>query len=75
MLDALRQRNFKPAFAAILSAEHLAIACRDVDLLGVAVRLELNALWCLSGRPTLSVDQIGYQRRQRIVSAFQPVVL
>src|SRR5262249_35893965 len=37
VLHALRQRHFKPAFAAILSAEHLAIARRDVDLLGVAV--------------------------------------
>src|SRR5262249_59153721 len=37
MLHALRQPHFKPAFAAILSAEHLAIARRDVDLLGVAV--------------------------------------
>src|SRR5262249_8058776 len=36
-LHALRQRHFKPAFAAILSAEHLAIARRDVDLLGVTV--------------------------------------
>jgi hypothetical protein len=36
VLHALRQRHFKPAFAAILSAEHLAIACRDVDLLGVS---------------------------------------
>ena len=37
MLHALLQRHFKPALATILSAEHLAIACRDVDLLGVAV--------------------------------------
>src|SRR6516164_1506466 len=37
VLHALRQRHFKPAFAAILSAEHLAIARRNVDLLGVAV--------------------------------------
>src|SRR5215468_11237713 len=37
VLHALRQRHFKPAFAAILSAEHLAIARRDVDLLSVAV--------------------------------------
>src|SRR5262249_45298536 len=37
VLNILRQRHFKPAFAAILSAEHLAIARRDVDLLGVAV--------------------------------------
>src|SRR5262249_15391054 len=37
VLHALRQRHFKPAFAAILSAEHLAIARRDIDLLGVAV--------------------------------------
>src|SRR6516162_3020267 len=37
VLHALLQRHFKPAFATILSAEHLAIACRDVDLLGVAV--------------------------------------
>src|SRR5256885_1834675 len=37
VLHALRQRHFKPAFAAILSAEHLAIARGDVDLLGVAV--------------------------------------
>src|SRR5262249_37238181 len=37
VLHALRQRHFKPAFAAILSAEHLAIARRDVDLLGVVV--------------------------------------
>ena len=37
VLHALRQRHFKPAFAAILSAEHLAITCRDIDLLGVAV--------------------------------------
>jgi hypothetical protein len=36
VLHALRQRHLKPAFAAILSAEHLAIARRDVDLLGVA---------------------------------------
>src|SRR5262249_12801319 len=36
VLHALRQRHFKPAFAAILSAEHLAIARRDVALLGVA---------------------------------------
>src|SRR5215472_413517 len=36
VLHALRQRHFKPAFASILSAEHLAIARRDVDLLGVA---------------------------------------
>src|SRR5262249_25709948 len=28
---------FQPTFAAILSAEHLAIARRDVDLLGVTV--------------------------------------
>jgi hypothetical protein len=37
VLHALRQRHFKPAFATVLSAEYLAIACRDVDLLGVAV--------------------------------------
>ena len=37
MLHALRQRHFEPAFAAILSAKHLAIARGDVDLLGVAV--------------------------------------
>ena len=37
MLDALRQRHFKPTFTAILRAKHLAIACRDVDLLGVVV--------------------------------------
>ena len=37
VLHALRQRHFKPAFAAILGAEHLAIARRDVDLPGVAV--------------------------------------
>src|SRR5215475_11075355 len=37
VLHALRQRHFEPAFAAILSAEHLAIARRDVDLFGVAV--------------------------------------
>src|SRR6516165_6682940 len=37
VLDILRQRHFKPTFAAILSAKHLAIARRDVDLLGVAV--------------------------------------
>src|SRR5262249_16982588 len=37
VLHALRKRRFKPAFAAVLSAEHLAIARRDVDLLGLAV--------------------------------------
>ena len=37
MLDALRQRHFKPTFAAILSTKHLAIARREVDLLGIAV--------------------------------------
>src|SRR5262245_23579383 len=37
VLNVQRQRHFKPAFAAILSAEHLAIARRDVDLLSVAV--------------------------------------
>jgi hypothetical protein len=31
VLHALRQWHFKPAFAAILSAEHLAIAGRDLD--------------------------------------------
>lgn len=30
MLHALRQRHFTPAFAAILSAKNLAVACRDV---------------------------------------------
>ena len=37
VLHALRQRHFKPAFAAIPGAEHLAIARGDVDLPGVAV--------------------------------------
>src|SRR5215472_14316942 len=37
VLHALRQRHFKPTFAAILSAKHLAIAGRDIDLLGVLV--------------------------------------
>jgi hypothetical protein len=37
VLHALRQRHFKPTVAAILRPEHLAIACRDIDLLGVAV--------------------------------------
>src|SRR5262249_48577467 len=37
VLHALRQRHFKQAFAAILGAEHLAIAPRDEHLLGVAV--------------------------------------
>jgi hypothetical protein len=37
VLHARRQRHFKPAFAAILSTEHLAIACRDIDLLSAGV--------------------------------------
>ena len=37
MLHALRQRHFKPGVAAILSTKDLAIARRDVNLLGVPV--------------------------------------
>ena len=37
MLHALRQRHLEPAFAAIPSAEYLAIPRRDINLLGVAV--------------------------------------
>ena len=36
MLHALRQRHLNPAFAAIPSAEYLAISRSDINLLGVA---------------------------------------
>src|SRR5262245_24842191 len=35
VLDVLRQRRFAPSRAAVLGAEHLAVARRDVDLLVV----------------------------------------
>ena len=36
VLDALRQRRLAPGLAAVLRAEHLAVARGDIDLLGVA---------------------------------------
>ena len=69
VLHALRQRRLAPAGAAILRAEHLAVARGDVDLLGVgvmqadrhqrAVRLDLTDRTSIQAALDLVVSSFG----------------
>jgi hypothetical protein len=73
VLDALRQRHFKPALAAILSTEHLAIARRDIAASPCrsAARVPLATMsivrvcaLALDCCPLITARGVGLQRRE-----------